>query len=107
MISERGQRVTNHETAVEGFYRCIVAWCIIRQSVGALTLWAFLWGTAVLIVRTTQETSAIVLLWGLSGVPIALFIAVRMAVGQLPERASVRALLDERGNCGGLLMAGA
>jgi hypothetical protein len=103
----RAKSVTQHESAVEQFYRRIVGWCILRQSVGAVTLWAFLWGTAVLIIRTTQDASPIVLLWGLIGVPLALAFAVRAAMRQLPSRTSIRALLDDRGNCGGLLMAGA
>lgn len=96
-----------HESAVEDFYRHIAKLFIVRQSVGAVTLWAFIWGTAVLAIRTTQDVSAEVLLWGLIGVPLALVFAVRSASRQLPDRTTVRALLDDRGDCGGLLMAGA
>jgi hypothetical protein len=99
--------VTRHELLVEHFYRRIAGWFILRQSVAAITFWAFLWGTAVLVFRTTQDTAPVALLWGLVGVPIALAAATWSSLRRLPDRSSVRALLDHHGGCGGILMTGA
>jgi hypothetical protein len=106
-LALRALPVTRHELFIDQFYRRIAGWCILRQSVAAITVWAFLWGTAVLVLRATQDIAPVVLLWGLIGVPIAVALALRFALRQLPDRSSVRALLDGRGECGGLLMAGA
>jgi hypothetical protein len=99
--------MTRLETLVDQFHRRLAGWCVLRQSVAAVTLWAFIWGTAVVVLRATQEPSRGLLLSGLIGVPIALALATRIALKRLPDRTSVRALLDEQSGCGGLLMAGA
>lgn len=97
--------MTRHELLVQQFCRRIAGWCVLRQTVTALSIWAFLWGTAVLALRATSDTTLMVLLWGLIGVPIAVALAVRSAFRQIPNPSSVRALLDAHGDCGGLLMA--
>jgi hypothetical protein len=95
------------EQLVGRFYRHIARWFVLRQSVAACTAWAFLWGTAILVFKATQGTSDTTLLWGVLGLPVALGSAAWVAVRGLPDRSAVRALLDARGECGGLLMAGA
>ncbi len=92
---------------VERSRRRVAAWLALREAVAALTLWAFLWGTAVLAFRATSIAAATFLMWGLIGIPIALAVSWRMALRRMPSPAAVRALLDHRGQCGGLLMAGA
>src|SRR5688500_17436463 len=99
--------MSHDEQIVARFYRQLTNWFILRQSVAAITAWAFLWGTAILVLRATQGTSIPTLLWGAVGLPIALGLAVWVAIRQLPDRSAVRALLDAKGECGGLLMAGA
>src|SRR6476659_5043990 len=97
----------SQEQIVARFYRHLTNWFILRQSVAAVTAWAFLWGTAILVLRATQGTSVPTLLWGAVGLPVALGLAAWVARRKLPDRSAVRALLDARGECGGLLMAGA
>ena len=92
---------------VARFHRRLAGWYVTRQSVAAVTLWAFAWGTAVLVLRATQGTPADLLLWGAAGLPVVLAVAAWLALRKLPTRAAVRATLDRHGDCGGLLMAGA
>jgi len=99
--------MSHDEQLVARFYQHLARWFILRQSVGAVTGWAFLWGTAILILKVTWGISLLTLLWGAIGFPIALGLAVWVAIRQLPDRSAVRAMLDARGKCGGLLMAGA
>lgn len=99
--------MSHDEQQVGRFYRYLARWFVLRQSVAAVTAWAFLWGTAILVLRATQGTTAPTLMWGAVGLPIALGIALWIALRKLPDRTAVRALLDNRGNRGGLLMAGA
>jgi hypothetical protein len=99
--------MSHDEQIVARFYRHLVRWFVLRQSVAAVTAWAFLWGTAILVLRATQGTSVPTLLWGAVGLPIALGLAAWVAIRKLPDRSAVRALLDAKGECGGLLMAGA
>jgi hypothetical protein len=99
--------VPAHEKVVGQFYRRLAGWCAVRKAVAAVTLFAFAWGTAVLVLRVALGTPAEPLLWAAVGVPVAAGVAVWLALRRLPDRAAVRALLDHRGDCGGLLMAGA
>jgi hypothetical protein len=96
-----------HEQFVSRFYRQLAGWCALRRAVAAVTAFAFLWGTVVLILRATQGTPAAPLLWAAVGVPVAATLGVWLALRRLPDRVAVRALLDRDGDCGGLLMAGA
>src|SRR5262245_6265447 len=99
--------MSHDEQLVGRFYNHLTRWLVLRQSIVAITVWAFLWGTAILILKATQGTSISTLLWGALGLPIALGVAAWMALRGLPDRSAVRAMLDARGECGGLLMAGA
>jgi hypothetical protein len=99
--------MSRDEHLVGLFHRQLAYRLVARQSVAAATAWFFLWGTAILVLRTTQGTSALMLLWGATGLPLALALAAWVALRRLPERSAVRAMLDSRGECGGLLMAGA
>src|SRR5262245_44527318 len=96
-----------HEQLVGRFYRQLAGWCALRPAVAAVTAFAFLGGTAVLVLRATQGTPAAPLLWAAAGVPVAAALGAWLALRRLPDRAAVRALLDREGDCGGLLMAGA
>ena len=97
-----------HEEQLVGrFYRQLALWFIVRQSVAAATVWAFLWGTTILVLKVTQGTSVPTLLWGAIGLLPALGLAAWVALRGLPERSAVRAMLDSKAECGGLLMAGA
>jgi hypothetical protein len=95
------------EQLVDRFYRHLTRLFVLRQSVAAVTAWAFLWGTAILVLRATQGTTLLTLLWGALGLPVAVALAAWVALRRVPDRSAVRALLDGKGGCGGLLMAGA
>src|SRR5262249_5415331 len=102
----RGSAMTQHdERAINQFRRRVGALLALRQGVGLLTFWCFLWGTSVLILRATLATPRPLLLWGLAAVPVLLLAAAWLAWRRLPARSSVRALLDRDSACGGLLMA--
>jgi hypothetical protein len=76
-----------------------------KYSAAALTAWAFLFGTAVFILRGRLGFDSLDLLWGLASLPLALIPGVVLTARWLPSPASVRALLDRHARCGGLLMA--
>lgn len=96
-----------HDLLVRRFTRRLAGWCVLRQAVAAVTACAFLWGTAVLVLRATLGTPADHLLWGAAALPVAVGLAAWVALRRLPAPAAVRALLDREAGCGGLLMAGA
>lgn len=99
--------MSHDEQLVGRFYRHLTRWFVLRQAVAAVTVWAFLWGTAILVLKATQGTSVPTLLWGAIGLPVALGLAAWVAFRELPAQSAVRAMLDSKGERGGLLMAGA
>src|SRR5213080_1556034 len=95
------------EQLVDGFRRRLAALLAVRHAAAWLTGWGFLWGTAVLVLRSAAGTPRPLLLGGLAGVPLALVPALLLARRQTPSRQAVRALLDRHNALGGVLMAGA
>ncbi len=95
----------NQDRAIDQFRRRLAGLLILKHSLAALTIWAFLSGIAVLALRFLG-VSALTLLWGLATLPAALVPAAVLACRRLPARPTVTALLDRHGCCGGLLMAG-
>ena len=98
--------MAHHDALVNRFSSRLAAWCILRQSVAAVTLWSFLWGTAVLILRAATSIPTPWLLCGAIGIPLAIAFAIRIAISKLPDSTTLRAFLDSTAGCGGLLMAG-
>jgi hypothetical protein len=99
--------MSSQEKAVEKFCRRLWLVLILRRSLGLMAAWTCLWGTAVLVLRAAAGSPRLPLLAGLAGLPLCVLAAVHMVRGRLPSRAAVRAMLDRRAGCGGLLMAGA
>jgi hypothetical protein len=99
--------MTAHEQAVRQFGRRLAVLLVWRQALGLLTLWLFLWGTAVLALRAALATPRLPLLWGLAGVVPCAAAAFLLARRSFPAVAAVRALLDRESRSGGLLMAAA
>ncbi len=93
--------------AVERFRGRLALLYLLKYGLVALTVWAFLYGTAVLALRGALGLERLDLLWGFASLPLALIPAAYLAYRQLPSAAAVRALLDRHGRLGGLLMAGA
>ncbi len=97
----------NEDRAIADFRRQLAFVYFLRYGLGALTLWLFVFGVAVLALRGAVGLGRLDLLWGLLGLPVALVPAGVLALRRLPSTTAVRAVLDQHGRCGGLLMAGA
>ncbi len=95
-----------HRT-IANFRQALASLYLLRYGLAALTIWAFVYGTAVLALRGAVGLPRLELLWGLASVPLALLPAVWLALRRLPSVTAVRAVLDQHGRYGGLLMAGA
>lgn len=96
-----------HDRAVGRFRLRLGTLLALKYALAGLTAWAFVWGTAVLVLRAAAGTPRELLLWGAAGIPLALVPAVVLTRRRLPSRPAVRALLDNHNALGGLLMAGA
>jgi hypothetical protein len=94
------------EAAIDRFRRRVAARLLLKYSLAGLTVFAFLWGTAVLALRGGVGVQREALLWGLAAAPLFLAPAAWLTWKRLPRHSAVRALLDRHGRCGGLLMAG-
>ncbi|MGH9939234.1 MAG: hypothetical protein ACREAM_23575 [Blastocatellia bacterium] len=97
----------NHEQPIRIFIRRLGLLLAFKQSLTFVTIWLFAWGAAALVLRAATATPRKPLLWGAIGVAVAVIAATALSRKQLPSRNAVRALLDGRNDCGGLLMAGA
>ena len=95
------------DQSVDRFRGKLATLLAVRSAASWLTGWAFLWGTAVLVLRATSHIPRELLLWGLAGIPLALVPALLLTRCQIPSRSAVRALLDRHNALGGMLMAGA
>jgi hypothetical protein len=94
------------DKAIRRFRRHLATLFVLKYALPLATVWAFLWGTAVLVLRATTGVERTPLLWGLAGLVVCVGAAVMLARRRLPAGSAVRALLDEQSGCGGLLMAG-
>jgi len=79
----------------------------LRNGLGFLTIWCFIWGAAVVVVRAGGGVERIHLLWGLAGFLPSLVSAWYLTRRCVPSALTVRALLDREGKRGGLIMAAA
>jgi len=96
-----------HDQFIRRFIRRLALLLAVKQSLTFVTIWFFIWGAAALVLRAASATPRKQLLWGAIGIAVAVIAAAALSRRRLPSRDSVRALLDERNDCGGLLMAGA
>ncbi len=94
----------HHEQAIQLFLRELASLLTLKYSLTLTLLWCFAWGTVALAMRAGFGTSRKALLWGAGGMLIAIIVAVVKAGRQLPTPASIRSLLDQQNECGGLLM---
>lgn len=95
----------HYEQAIRLFLRKLVSLLTLKHSLALAALWCFAWGTIAVALRAGLGTPIKPLLWGAVGIAIAIAIAVAKARRQLPALASIRSLLDQQNECGGLLMA--
>jgi hypothetical protein len=94
-----------HEFMINRLRRHVGAILVLKRVLGWLTLWCFLWGTVVLVSRILLAEIPAWLWWGLGIGPLVAIVAGWFALGRLPSRSAFRALVDQIGHCGGLLMA--
>jgi hypothetical protein len=97
----------HHDQSIRRFIRRLALLLAFRQSMTFVTVWCFLWGAVALVLRAASATTRRQLLWGAIGIAVAAIAAAVVSRRRLPSRDSVRAMLDSRNDCGGLLMAGA
>ena len=96
---------SNEDRAIEQFRFRLAGLFCLKHTLTALTIWAFVAGIAVLILRYLG-LSSLSLLWGLLTIPLAVAPALILATRSLPSPGAVRAVLDRHSQCGGLLMSG-
>lgn len=96
-----------HDRSIRRFIRKLALLLAFKQSLSFITIWFFAWGACALVLRAASATPRKHLLWGATGVAVAVIASAALSRRRLPSRDSVRALLDNRNDCGGLLMAGA
>ncbi|HEY7180193.1 MAG TPA: hypothetical protein VIC84_02190 [Blastocatellia bacterium] len=97
----------HHDQPIRRFLRRLALLLAFRQSLTFVTIWLFAWGAVALVLRAASATPRGRLLWGAAGIAVAVIAAAAFSRRRLPSRDSVRAMLDDRNDCGGLLMAGA
>jgi hypothetical protein len=97
----------SHDLSIRRFIRRLALLLAFKQSLTFVTIWFFIWGAVALVLRAASATPRRQLLWGAVGIAVAVIAAAAFSRKRLPSRDSVRALLDNRNDCGGLLMAGA
>ncbi|MGH7174630.1 MAG: hypothetical protein ACRELF_07480 [Gemmataceae bacterium] len=95
------------DKAIREFRRHLATLFILKYTLPLATVYAFVWGTAVLTLRAAAGVERWPLLWGLTGLAVCVAVAIVRARRRMPSPTAIRALLDEQSGCGGLLMAGA
>ena len=93
------------EKSIARFIRRVAILVGIRYALMFITIWGFLCGVAVLAMRAATGRPVVQLIWIVAGVVPCAVIAILLALKRRPDRSAVRALLDNRNRCGGLLMA--
>ena len=96
---------TSHAQALQSFARDLQWLLAFRLGVQLVTVWFFVWGVVVLVLRIFETQNTFWLAFGLLGiVPLILFSALRARRLQ-PEFAKVRANYDRLNACGGVIMS--
>jgi hypothetical protein len=94
-----------HAQSLRSFAGRLRGLCFLRAAVKGVTVWLFLWGVAVLVIRISSRAEAAWLAAGLLlVVPVGLLAGWR-ARKQWPDFALVRAQYDRLNRCGGLVMS--
>jgi hypothetical protein len=96
-----------HENLIARLRRQIGAVLALKQMLGWLAVWAFAWGTFVLVWRVALDEAPEWLWWGLAVAPLVAVAAAIVAMRRLPAAGALRALVDRSSYCGGLLMTAA
>ena len=94
-----------HEKSIDRFIRRVVLLTAIRRSLISLAIFGFTLGLIVLSMKAASNREPGRLVWLLLGIIPCVLISIILALRRRPQRAAVRAMLDLRNGCGGLLMA--
>jgi hypothetical protein len=95
----------SHDEMITRLRMRLAFYILLKQALVLATLWGFLWGTGVLVLRGAFRVSYLPLLWGLSGLLVVFGLAIVLARRGIPSATAVRSLLDKGSGCGGLFMA--
>src|SRR5262249_56344092 len=82
--------------AIQRFRRHLAILFVLKYALPLATLWSFLCGTAVLVLRAAAGVERKPLLWGLIGLAGCLAAALTMTRRRMPTTTAIRALLDEQ-----------
>jgi hypothetical protein len=97
---------TSHQDrSIARFIRRVGVLSATRYALTFSTAWLFLCGVAILAARAATGHQHLNLIWLAAGILPATVVAFVIAWRRLPNASTVRALLDNRSNSGGLLMA--
>ena len=91
--------------AITAFVRGLAATLVLREILIGSVVWLFVWGSAIVVLRSAFGVPRGTLLWGAAGFLPAWAVAAVRAGRRMPPARAVRALLDDHSACGGLLMA--
>jgi hypothetical protein len=95
------------ERMIDRFRRRIFFFLILNLGIKSLSVWLFVWGSFYIAFRMGGWLSnPVLILSGFSGAGLVIVGCGIVSYYRLPKKSVVRALLDERGRCGGLLAAG-
>jgi hypothetical protein len=97
--------VHQYDLPIRRFMRRLLAVITLKYALTYITVWCFVWGIIALSMRVITGSPRITLLWGAIGSLLAVLAALLVSRKRLPAHSAVRALLDQRNECGGLLMA--
>ena len=80
---------------------------VLRCTVICATVWTFVWGTAVLILRFVFAIPQDSLRCGFFSILLVIPVGIIFGIRRKPQGNQVRTLMDSMNQCGGLLMADA
>jgi integral membrane sensor domain MASE1 len=94
-----------HAKALRTFANRLYSLFLLRAGVKGATVWLFLWGVVVLVVKTSTAHQPAWLGTGLLGVFPAAFLAAWHARNSVPAFIKIRANYDRLNACGGMIMS--
>ncbi len=99
--------MNEHEVAISQLRQRIGVLFATRYALVAMAIWCFAWGLSVIALRSTMYIDRMYLVWGGLGLLGAVLLAVVLTVRMLPDRRTLRAVIDQHNQAGGMVMASA
>lgn len=97
--------MNNDHKTIRKFRTKMAALLILKKTLAVTTVWAFFWGTIVIVLRAVIGMPPFILWAGVMGLMFAIGCAVVLVLRQSPTRTALRASLDKHSGTGGLMMA--